>query len=268
MTKPKSDIMQSAIIFLLMMKLCILIPAYNCAHVLPEVIKRVSLPNNMDEIIVVDDASQDNTFAVAANLPRVYAARNHENLGYGGTSQKLYQIALERGADLTINLHGDFGHCPEDIEKIYSVLQNGNHDIVIGSRLLYILDKINQYGWAKIFYSNDLRGRMPLVRVLGHIGLTWFQNICYGTQLHSFHEGMRGCNRSTIEWILKSEFSAWYNYDTELLVNANFVGLRITEVSIPPFYDHHAKSSAPPFRYGFRSAAHAIKTYLNTYLDN
>ena len=68
------------------MKLCVLIPAYNCAHVLPEVISRVPLANDMDEIIVADDASQDNTFAVAANLPRVYAVRNHENLGYGGTS--------------------------------------------------------------------------------------------------------------------------------------------------------------------------------------
>ena len=104
---------------------------------------------------------------------------------------------------------------------------------------------------------------MPLVRVLGHIGLTWFQNKCYETHIHSFHEGMRGVIRSTVEWILRSDFPAWYNYDTELLVNASLQGLRIHEVIIPPFYDDRAKSSAPPFRYGFRVAAQAIKTHLN-----
>jgi glycosyltransferase involved in cell wall biosynthesis len=245
------------------MKLCVLIPAYNCAHVLPEVIRRIPLSNDMDEIIVADDASQDNTFSVATNLPRVHAVRNHVNLGYGGTSQKLYQIALERGADFAINLHGDFGHRPEDVGTLSKVLQSGEYDIVTGSRLLYILDNIKQHGLTRVLGSNDLRGNMPLVRVLGHIGLTWFQNICYETHLHSFHEGMRGVIRSTIEWILESEFPAWYNYDTELLINANSKGLRIHEVMIPPFYDDRAKSSAPPFRYGIRVAAHAIKTYLN-----
>lgn len=245
------------------MKLCVLIPAYNCAHVLPEVISRIPLPNDMDEIIVVDDASQDNTFAVVANLPRVFAVRNHENLGYGGTSQKLYRIALERDADFTVNLHGDFGHRPEDVGVISNALQSGKYDIVTGSRLLYILDNIKQRGWSRVFSSNNLRGGMPLVRVLGHIGLTWFQNMCYETHLHSFHEGMRGVIRSTIEWILESEFPTWYNYDTELLINASSQGLRIHEVMIPPFYDDRAKSSAPPFRYGLRVATHAIKTYLN-----
>jgi len=247
------------------MKFCVLIPAYNCAHVLPEVISRVSLHNDIDEIIVADDASQDNTFAIATDLPRVYAIRNQTNLGYGGTSQKLYQIALERDADFTINLHGDFGHRPEDVGKISKVLQSGDYDIVTGSRLLYILEKINDHGWAKVFRSPDLRGGMPLVRVLGHIGLTWFQNKCYETRLHSFHEGMRGCTRSTVEWIVRSEFSAWYNYDAELLIKASFLGLRINEVIIPPFYNGRAKTSAPPFRYGFRSAVHAIKTYLNSH---
>ena len=124
----------------------------------------------MDEIIVVDDASQDNTFAIAADLPRVYAERNQTNLGYGGTSQKLYQIALNRGADFTINLHGDFGHRPEDVGKLSYVLKRGEYDIVTGSRLLYILANINQHGWTKVFSSHGLRGSMPLIRVLGHIG--------------------------------------------------------------------------------------------------
>lgn len=240
-------------------KLCVLIPAYNCAHILPEVVSRVPLTGEADEIIVADDASQDDTFAIATDLPRVFAIRNQTNLGYGGTSQRLYQVAMERSADFTVNLHGDFGHRPEDVGKLANVLMSEDCDIVTGSRLLYILKNINEYGWARVFTSQTLRGGMPLLRVLGHIGLTWFQNLCYGTQLHSFHEGMRGCTRSTIEWILKSEFPLWYNYDTELLVNASLQGLRINEVVVPPFYDNRAKSSAPPFRYGLRVASYAIK---------
>jgi len=72
------------------MKLCILIPAYNCAHVLRELIQRISLPGVEDEIIVVDDASQDETWTVASRLPRVFVFKNPANLGYGGTSQRLY----------------------------------------------------------------------------------------------------------------------------------------------------------------------------------
>ena len=244
------------------MKLCVLIPAYNCEHVLPEVVKRIPLSSKEDEIIVIDDASQDNTISVASSLERVYAMRNQANLGYGGTSQKLYQIALERGADFTINIHGDFGHRPEDVGNIDKELRSGNYDIVTGSRLLYLLKKIHDHGWVKVILSSPLRGGMPLHRVFGHIGLTRFQNICYNTHLHSFHEGMRGCNRSTVEWILNSKFSTWYNYDTELLVNASFQNFRIKEVNVPPFYDNRAKTSAPPFRYGIRSAIHAAKTYI------
>jgi|APSaa5957512576_1039674.scaffolds.fasta_scaffold220461_1 dolichol-phosphate mannosyltransferase len=113
------------------MKLCVLIPAYNCAHILPEVVNRIHLPTSEDEIIVIDDASQDNTFDVANNLSRVYALRNKINLGYGGTSQRLYQVAFERGADFVINLHGDLGHRPEDIGRLIPSLISNEYDIVI-----------------------------------------------------------------------------------------------------------------------------------------
>jgi glycosyltransferase involved in cell wall biosynthesis len=244
------------------MKLCILIPAYNCAHILPEVVGRIQLPNDEDEIIIIDDSSQDETFGVANNLPRVYALRNKTNLGYGGTSQRLYQVAFERGADFAINLHGDLGHRPEDIGRLISPLVNDDYDIVVGSRLLFVMEKIKKHRLSRVLNSPELRGNMPLVRVLGHIGLTWLQNMCYKTHLHSFHEGMRGCSRTTIQWLLEKEFSTWYNYDTELLVQANSYGLRIKEVVVPPFYDGHAKSSAPPIRYGIQSAYNAIKACI------
>jgi glycosyltransferase involved in cell wall biosynthesis len=98
----------------------------------------VPLPGPSDEVIVVDDASTDETLDRAARHPRVFASRNPVNLGYGGTSRRLYAIALDRGADVTINIHGDLGHRPEDIPAVLGPVLRGEFDIVLGSRLLWI----------------------------------------------------------------------------------------------------------------------------------
>ncbi|MBN1882019.1 MAG: glycosyltransferase family 2 protein [Deltaproteobacteria bacterium] len=243
------------------MKLCVLVPAYNCAHFLPELVERITLPGKDDEIIVVDDSSDDDTEKVAKSLPRVIVKKNPKNLGYGGTSQRLYELAAERGADITINMHGDLGHRPEDMPLLFERLQRNDCDIVVGSRLQFIYKSASQEGWLKCLYSPELRGGMPLIRLFGHVATTTFQNLCFGTNLHSFHEGMRGCSRPVIDWILKTEFSTWYNYDVEVLLSAYRYGFRIAEIPVAPNYTDHAKSSAPPFRYGLKVVEHAWKTY-------
>jgi glycosyltransferase involved in cell wall biosynthesis len=242
-----------------MTKFCVLIPAYNCAHVIDQVVQRLTLPGPDDEIIVVDDGSQDNTLEVARALPRVHAVRNAVNLGYGGTSQRLYEIAFERGADFTVNLHGDLGHRPEDAPLVLQPLLEGRYDMVMGSRLKYLLNQRDQYGW-RVLFSAQARQNMPLSRVLGHLGLTWFQNKCFGTDLHSFHEGMRGCTRAVIAWVLQNQFTTWYSYDTDLIVHASRQGFRIGEVAVPPYYDGQPKSSAPSIRYGLRVVSYTLKT--------
>jgi glycosyltransferase involved in cell wall biosynthesis len=242
-------------------KVCVLIPAWNCASTIAEVVSRVPLRGPSDEIIVVDDASTDGTFERAGGLPRVFVARNPGNLGYGGTSRRLYAIAHERGADVTINIHGDLGHRPEDIPAVLAPILRGEHDIVLGSRLLWILEGLRRTGWRRVF-SEDARGGMPLHRVLGHLTLTGVQNLCFGTRLHCFHEGMRACTRPVIEWALRADLPAWYNFDTELLVEAHRRGFHIGEVPVRPLYDPRTKSAAPPIRYGLRTLAHAIRKGL------
>ena len=181
------------------MKLCVLVPAYKCGHLIAEVCRRVSLPGPDDEIIVLDDCSPDDTGERARSVPRVFVSRNPVNLGYGGTSRRLYELALERHADLAVNVHGDLGHRPEDISLLTEPFRlERSPDIVVGSRLLYLFGEAKRHGWRALLINSQLRVGMPIHRFLGHIVLTQMQNVVYRSRLHSFHEGMRACRRDVI----------------------------------------------------------------------
>ncbi|MEN6662449.1 MAG: glycosyltransferase family 2 protein [Phycisphaerae bacterium] len=231
-----------------------LIPAYNCAPYLEELVRRTTLRAAGDEIIIVDDASTDGTFDVAAAQPNVHVERNDASRGYGGTSKRLYEIALRRGADITVNIHGDLGHRPEDIAPLVEALAAGRTDMALGSRLMYL----KGLGLRGLF-NRQARHNMPMARALGHFGLTWFQNVCFGTKLHSFHDGMRGCNRKVVQWLLGQDFPSWYDFDTELLIHAWRAGFAIEEIPVPPNYNHKSASAAPPIKYGLRVARHALR---------
>lgn len=238
------------------MKVCVLVPAYNCADRISEVIGRTPLAGEDDEIVVLDDGSTDGTAEVARRHPRVFVHRRERNAGYGATNAELYRLALERGAEATVTIHGDLGHRPEDIRVLLAALGRG-FDVVAGSRLMYLHEAVRDRGWD-VLLSTEGRGGMPLARAAGHIALTWLQNHCYGTDLHSFHDGMRACGRRAVQWAVSKSFSGWYLYDTDFLLAAHRDGLRIAEVAVPPSYDRAATSSAPPVRYGLRVARHAL----------
>lgn len=241
------------------MKLCVLVPAYQCAETIEEVCRRIPLPGPDDEILVVDDGSRDETLAVASRQPRVFAVRNETNLGYGGTSRRLYRLALARGADLTVNVHGDLGHKPEEIPRIVEALATTGADVVVGSRLLFLKERGRAHGYARLFADDALRAGMPRSRLAGHLVLTALQNRVYGSRLHSFHEGMRGCVRRVVEWAAAADFPARYTFDNELLFQAFRKGFRIGEIPVPPSYDSRAKVAAPRTRYGLKVLAHVAR---------
>lgn len=244
------------------MKICVLVPAYNCAGTIEEVCKRVTLPGPDDEIIVIDDHSRDDTFEIARRLPRVFAYRNPVNLGYGGTSHRLYQFALERGADITVNVHGDLGHNPEEIQLLLEALSHSDADVAIGSRLLFLLNNLRKWGWIKMLTSDEARVGMPTIRFLGHVVLTGIQNLVYRSRLHSFHEGMRACRRPFMEWVINADFPKGYAYDNEVVYQAHRRGFKFFEVPVPPSYDPRAKTSSPPFKYGILVMRQVLRVLL------
>ncbi|MDR1310201.1 MAG: glycosyltransferase family 2 protein [Deltaproteobacteria bacterium] len=242
-----------------MPKLCVLIPAYNSAHFLPDLIGQAAgyLPSEDDGIIVLDDGSSDDTFGVANSLPRVKAYSNGTNRGYGYTSQRLFRLALENGADYAIHMHSDFNHDPANIAKLITYSEEKSYDMIVGSRLLFLYDLYKKSFWSLL--SNKNRNNMPLIRVAGHFAVTALQNFCYGTDLHCYHDGMRLTGKRTMEWIVAQDMPHWYHYDGQLYMRLATSGFRIGEVPIPPFYNDLAKSSAPPFRYGMKCVALALK---------
>lgn len=244
------------------MKICILVPAFNCSDTIAEVCRRIPLTGPEDEILVVDDGSSDRTLEIAQGLPRVHAVRNDVNLGYGGTSNRLYALARERSADVTVNIHGDLGHRPEEIPLILDEMERTGADVVVGTRLLFLKNIAQQKGYPRLLLDENLRCGMPRERLLGHLFLTSVQNLVYGSKLHSFHEGMRACGRRAIDWAATRRLPARYTYDSEFLFHAHRQGLVIREVPVPPCYDPRAKAAAPPIRYGLRVLQHVAQVAL------
>ncbi|MDR0356476.1 MAG: glycosyltransferase family 2 protein [Deltaproteobacteria bacterium] len=245
-----------------MPKLCILVPAYNSAHFLPDLVKQISenLPSEEDEIIILDDGSSDDTFEVAKSSPRVKAFSNGQNKGYGYTSHRLYQLALENGADYGLHMHSDFGHDPKNIGKLIKAQAENGGDVVVGSRLCYLYELLNQGFWRLM--DKKARNNMPLLRVAGHFAVTAVQNFCYGTKLHCFHEGMRLTGKKAMEWIAAQDMPLWYQYDGQLYMRLSKNNFQVAEIAVPPLYVRQVKSSAPPFRYGFKCLSMAIRYKL------
>jgi glycosyltransferase involved in cell wall biosynthesis len=242
-------------------KICVLIPAYNAAKTLGEVLQRIDLPSSNDEIIVVDDGSHDGTAQVAQMDPRVFLHQHSMNQGYGAVSATLYNLAIQSGADITVNVHSDGAHFPEDIPAVIQPILAGQADMVVGSRTQGIILASPRVLGSRVIGAS-LLGPMPFHRFVPNLVLTTFQNLCYGTRFHTFHDGFRACTRRTLQVVPYADLTTWYQYDTEFLLAAHERGLRIVEVPVQSFYSPHAGSATPSIAYGLRVVWHALTYYL------
>jgi glycosyltransferase involved in cell wall biosynthesis len=232
------------------MKTCVIMPAYNAGKVVASVIERI--PSGLiDEIIVVDDASQDNTFEVLSAIAGLTVLRHVENRGYGGSQITLHDAAIQRGADVVVLMHSDGGHFPEELPKLLEPILSGQAQVAFGARIHGVIEKSRPL-FGSALLGALFNGPMPATRLMGHLFLTGLQNFVFGTHYDAWHSGYRAMSREAMLRVPYHDFGAGYLFDTEFLLEAHLAGLKIKEVPVSSFYDPRSGSTAEPFSYGLR----------------
>jgi glycosyltransferase involved in cell wall biosynthesis len=217
-------------------KIIVVMPAYNAARTLSATYHEV--PHEIvDEVIMVDDKSSDETVAIAQKLG-ILTIQHDYNQGYGGNQKTCYRIALERGADIVIMLHPDYQYTPRLITAMASLIGEGLFDCVLGSRILGV---------------GALKGGMPLYKYLSNRILTLIQNLMLGYKLSEYHTGYRAFRREILERLPWQANSDDFLFDNQMLAQIIYAGYSIGEISCPTLYN--ADSSSINFRrsviYGF-----------------
>ena len=206
-------------------KICVVMPAYNAGRTLEATFREIS-SDLVDDVILVDDASTDDTLEVAKKLG-IFAVAHDKNKGYGGNQKTCYRLALKRGADIVVMLHPDYQYSPKLLLPMASMVCSGLFDVVLGSRILGI---------------SALADGMPLYKYSANRALTFVQNILLGRKLSEYHTGYRGFTRSVIETLPLERNSDDFVFDNQMLSQAIYKGFRIGEISCPARYFPEASS--------------------------
>ena len=206
-------------------RICVVLPAYNAARTLEMTVREIPT-DIVDDVILVDDASTDDTLRLAKKLG-VFAVRHDYNKGYGGNQKTCYRLALERGADIIIMLHPDYQYTPKLLLPMASMLCSGLFDVVLGSRILGI---------------GALAGGMPSYKYMANRVLTFVQNLLLGHKLSEYHTGYRGFTRSVLEALPLERNSNDFIFDNQMLSQVIYLGFRVGEISCPAKYFPEASS--------------------------
>ena len=206
-------------------KLVVVLPAYRAARTLRRT--HAAIPRDVvDEVILVDDASDDDTIVIARELG-ISAFMHRQNLGYGGNQKTCYAEALRSGADIVVMVHPDYQYDPRLITPMAAMVASGVYDVVLGSRIL----------------GNTARaGGMPSYKYVANRALTLIQNLLLGSKLSEFHTGYRAFSRAALEALPLLANSDDFVFDNEVLAEAVALGLRIGEISCPTRYFPEASS--------------------------
>jgi len=219
-------------------KVIVVMPAYNAEQTLRKTHEEVMEQGIVDLVIVVDDASQDETTAVAATLPNAVVHTHERNLGYGANQKTCYRLALEKGGDIIIMLHPDYQYTPKLIPAMAHLIGNGLYDCVLGSRILG---------------GHALKGGMPPWRYLGNRFLTLVENVLMGAKLSEYHTGYRAYSRALLERLPIELNSDDFLFDNQVLAQILWFGRTVAEVSCPTKYFTESSSInfARSVKYGF-----------------
>lgn len=206
-------------------EIVVVMPAYNAEKTLRQTYQ--TMPREMlSQIILVDDASRDNTAVMARELG-LQTIIHDKNKGYGANQKTCYRAALDAGADIVVMLHPDYQYEPRLIEAMAAMIASGVYDVVLGSRILA---------------QSSLAGGMPFYKYLSNRFLTFAQNLLIGQKLSEYHTGYRAFNRKVLETLPLETNSDDFIFDNQMLVQAVFHGFKIGEISCPTKYFNEASS--------------------------
>jgi glycosyltransferase involved in cell wall biosynthesis len=231
------------------MKVVVVMPAWNAARTLERTFHAIPL-DTVDEVILVDDNSTDQTLDVARQLPLRFIWHPH-NVGYGGNQKTCYLEALRRGADVVVMLHPDGQYDPELIPKLIEPIVEGRADMVIGSRLA-------EPGAA-------IGGGMPRYKYVANRGLTVIENRILRTTMSELHSGYRAYSREFLLTVPFLRNSLDYSFDSEMLMQAVHFGQRIAEVPARSRYTDDASSISigPASVYAIKTLWAALRLILH-----
>ena len=230
-------------------KVIVFMPAYNAARTLRKTYDEIMAQEIVDLVIIVDDASSDETVRIAKELPQTLVHTHASNRGYGANQKTSYRLALEEGGDIVIMVHPDYQYTPKLIPAMASMIGNGLYHCVLGSRILG--------GYA-------LKGHMPWWRYLANRFLTLVENVMTGAKLSEYHTGYRAFSRELLEKLSVDVNSDDFVFDNQVLAQVLWHGYQVAEVSCPTRYC--AESSSINFRnsvkYGLGCLTTAVKYRL------
>jgi len=230
------------------MKVIAVLPAYNAARTLEATVRDIP-GGTVDEIILVDDASKDDTVRVAESLG-ITVIRHNVNRGYGGNQKSCYRAALERGADIIVMIHPDYQYDSRLTPHMVSFLRDGYHDVMLGSRIRT--------------RTEALAGGMPPYKYISNRVLTFIQNILTGMNLSEWHTGFRAYTRRVLETIPWEDNSDDFVFDSQMMVQFVAFHFRIGEIPVPVRYHDTASSInlSRSITYGIRTLGTVLKFIL------
>jgi glycosyltransferase involved in cell wall biosynthesis len=206
-------------------KIVVVLPAYNAEKTLRQTVAEIPT-DIVDEVILTDDASKDNTFEVARELG-LQAIRHDRNQGYGANQKTCYTAALARGADIVVMLHPDYQYTPKLVSAMASMIASEQFDVVLASRILG---------------RGALSGGMPFYKYVANRFLTLTQNILVGQKLSEYHTGYRAWSRAVLQRLPLLNCSDGFVFDNQMLAQAISSGFQIGEISCPTKYFPEASS--------------------------
>ncbi len=206
-------------------RIAVVLPAYNAGLTLLRTYRELPL-DIVDDVILTDDASNDETSQIARSLG-IHTIVHSKNRGYGGNQKTCYAAALERGADIVVMVHPDYQYSPKLVLPIASMIASGHYDAVLASRILG---------------KGALAGGMPLYKYIANRALTFAENLLLGQKLSEYHTGYRAWSRKVLETLPLEACSDDFVFDNQMLAQTAWFGFSTGEISCPTRYFEQASS--------------------------